>query len=119
MNRIKWILPAILVASLTFAWESNVSYKPPIANTDGSLLLEQELDFYILYCNDVEVAAIDSIIGQRTVLVDFGILPAGSYPCNLTVVNLDGIESAYSDPYVFIIGPKTPNAPTGLVILPQ
>ena len=119
MKRIKWILPAILVGSLVFAWEGNVSYIPPIANTDGTLLLEQELDYYTLYCEDIAVGTIDSIIGQRTVLFDFGGLASGNHSCNLTVTNLAGIESAYSEPYVFTIGPRTPNAPTGLVILPQ
>ena len=118
LKTLRWIIPIVLVASLTFAWEGNVSYIPPDANTDGTLLLEQELDFYTLYCEGAAIGTIDSIIGQRTVLYDFGALASGDHSCNLTVTNLAGVESAFSNTAVFTIGPRTPNAPTGLVILP-
>ena len=128
----KWILPLILIAGLTLDWNSNdhnwgitavfaqsngqvtISWTPPTQYTDGAPLLEQDLDFYTFYCNGVELAQIDSVIGTWTASVSTASLPEGTHTCTLRVTTLAGAQSGDSNPANFTIGPRVPMAPAGL-----
>ena len=108
-----------LLSTLVFAVDGNVGYTPPTENTDGSVLLEQDLDYYTFYCDGQPYATIDSIIGNRTAVVSLDGLTEGSHDCNLTVTALNGAESGASNSINFTIGPRVPNPPTGLTITLQ
>ena len=112
----KIALVTLLLGSLVFGWEGNISWDPPTENTDGTILLEQDLDFYTFFCDGVPLATIDSIIGTRTATVSTLSLAEGSHNCWLTVTALNGQESDPSEVRNFIIGPRVPGAPTNFVI---
>lgn len=107
------------LASLTFAFDGNVSWEPPTQYTNGDPLLEQDLDYYTMYCDGQPLTTIDSIIGQRTAVVDLTPLGEGTHDCTLTVTTLNGQESAHSNVASFTVGPRVPGAPTTLVITLQ
>jgi len=100
----------LLVASLTIGYEREVSWTPPTQYEDGSILLEQDLDYYTLYCDDEAVTTIDSIIGTRTALLDMPEAP-GTHECWLTVTSLAGEESAPSNVLSFMNQYPAPNPP--------
>lgn len=106
------------LSSLTFAWDANISWTPPLLYTDNAILLEQDLDYYTAYCDDVPVSVLDSIIGTWTRTVPFPD-SVGTHTCWLTATSLEGIESGPSNTYVFTIQPpaRTPMAP--VVVWPQ
>ena len=115
----KWTirLAALLaVSTLVFAAERQVSWLPPTMYTDGSALLEQDLDFYTLRCNGATIATIDSVIGTNTWTAPDGTFTPGDWSCTLSVTSVAGVESAESNPYVFTVGPLVPMAPINLVI---
>jgi hypothetical protein len=112
----RWAITIILIGSLTFALDQSVSWTPPIAYTNGNPLLEQDLDFYTIYCGGVEFVEIDSVIGTRTALIDFSPLGEGTHVCEMTVTALNGRESAPSNSANFTVGPRTPQAPQNFVI---
>lgn len=109
-----------LLVLLTFAMDGNISYQPPTGYTDGSALLEQDLDFYSWYCNDpvTPLVSFPSIIGTRVAIVP---LPTseGTHTCWLTVTAFNEQESGASNTINFTIGPRTPNPPTNLTIVIQ
>jgi hypothetical protein len=92
----------------------DISWEPPTEYTDGVALLEQDLDFYTLYCNDAELKQIDAIIGTHADTVDLTSLPTGDYTCHLTTTSLEAQESGPSNTINFILGPRVPMAPAGL-----
>ena len=110
------VIALALLASLTFANNWNVSWVPPTEYEDGSQLLEQDLDYYTLYCNNSPVATFDSIIGTTTAVLDTTGMAEGTYECYLTVTSISGLESAPSNVANFTIGPRTPLPPSGLTI---
>jgi hypothetical protein len=117
-NRVaKLSVIGVLLAALTFGYDRTVEWEPPTQYENGDALLEQDLDFYTLYCNAQPFVTIDSIIGQRTAIVDFGPLGEGTHECYLTVTALNGMESAPSNTANFTVGPRTPMAPTNFVIV--
>ena len=91
-----------------------ISWTPPSQYTDGFPLLEQELDFYTFSCDGAEVVAFDSIIGNKSYVVDLSGLPSGDYICHLTVTTLLAAESWPSNTITFTIGPRVPTAPANL-----
>lgn len=116
MKRAKWILPLILVSALTFSLDQTVSWTPPVAYTNGDPLLEQDLDFYTLYCSGAEFTQIDSIIGNSTAVIDFTPLGEGTHICYLTVTAVNGQESGPSNTANFTVGPRVPLGPQNFVI---
>lgn len=109
----KYILRAIALlglASITFAYERTITYIPPTFYTNGTPLLEQDLDFYTLYCDGMQLTTIDSIIGTWVATIDFPEQPGG-HDCYLTVTTLAGIESDPSNHYVFTSAHPIPMAP--------
>jgi hypothetical protein len=108
----------LLLAGLTFAFDVNLAWDPPTQYENGDALLEQELDFYSLFCNGdaVPFATIDSVIGTNTAIVNFSPLGEGTHTCHLTVTALNGQESDPSNDANFTVGPRTPGAPTNFVI---
>jgi len=126
---LQWIVAVSLLASLTIDYDRGftlraayaqqagsltISWTPPSQYTDGAPLLEQELDFYTLYCNGSEVKQIDMVIGDHTDVVDLTGLPTGDYACQLTTTTLLAAESGPSNSINFTIGPRVPMAPAGL-----
>ncbi len=126
---LQWTLALLLLGSLTFDYERGfhlkaayaqatgsltLSWTPPAFYTDGFPLLEQDLDFYTLYCNDVPVKQIDSIIGTSTDVLDLTTFASGDYACNLSVTDLPGAESGRSNDINFTIGPRVPGTPANL-----
>ncbi len=109
----KYIVRAIalvMLASVTLAYEETISWRPPIFYVDGTPLLEQELDYYNVYCDAELLVSLDSIIGTWTATVDFPDTP-GTHTCWLTVVTLLGEESDHSNTKVFTNLPPKPMAP--------
>jgi hypothetical protein len=106
----------LLLSGLVFGVDQSVTWVPPDAYENGDPLLEQDLDFYTLYCNGQPYSTIDNVIGQNTALIDFGPLGEGTHECYLTVTALNGMESAPSNTANFTVGPRTPGAPTNFVI---
>lgn len=118
MNYNKWIVLGILLSGLVFGIGSHtVDWDPPTEYENGDPLLEQDLDYYTLYCNDAAFVTIDNIIGQSSAVVDFSPLGEGTHTCYLTVTALNGMESAPSNTANFTVGPRTPMAPTNFVII--
>ncbi len=109
----------LMLSTLVFAIDRTVSWTPPTQNTDGSVLLEQDLDYYTFYCDGLEYVVIDSIIGTNTAVISLDGLTEGSHTCDLTVTSLAGVESGPSNSINFTIGPRVPNPPTGLAITLQ
>lgn len=101
----------VLLASLTLAYEKDISYTPPTLWTNGNVLLEQDLDYYTLYCDGVEWEVLDSIIGTWTRTVN---LPDadGDHTCYLTVTAMNGQESAASNNHVFTNQLRVPSPPS-------
>lgn len=118
MRYAKWIVPLLLICGLTLSWDRTVEWTPPVEYENGDVLLEQDLDFYSLYCNGstTPLVTIDSVIGTRTEIVDFSPLGEGTHTCHLTVTALNGEESGPSNDANFTVGPRTPGAPTNFVI---
>lgn len=118
MNRLIAIIALVLLASLVFSYDKTVTWQPPTQWTDGHELLEQDLDFYSLYCNGnpEPFVVIDNVIGNRSAVVDFTPLGTGTHVCHLTVTALNGEESDPSNEGNFIVGPRIPGAPTNFVI---
>jgi hypothetical protein len=112
----KFAFAALLLGSLTFAVDRTVEWVPPTEYENGDPLLEQELDFYTLYCNSEPFVTIDSVIGDRTAIVNFSPLGEGTHECYLTVTALNGEESGPSNTANFTVGPRTPMAPANFVI---
>jgi hypothetical protein len=107
----------LLVLSLTVqADDFTISWLPPTQYTDGTPLLEQELDFYTLYINGTGVVNLDVILGTWTANVT--ITEPGTHVLALTVTANNGVESNLSDTVNFTVGPRTPMAPVSLTILP-
>lgn len=107
----------LLVLSLTVqADDFTISWLPPTQYTDGTPLLEQELDFYTLYINGTGVVNLDVILGTWT--ADITITEPGTHVLALTVTANNGVESALSTPVNFTVGPRTPMAPINLTVLP-
>jgi hypothetical protein len=102
----------LLLASITFAFDRSISWTPPTFYVGGAPLLEQDLDFYTLYCDDVQLVTLDSIIGTWTATITFPDT-GGTHTCWLTVTTLAGIESDPSNTYVFTNQPpaRKPMAP--------
>jgi hypothetical protein len=88
----------------------SISWTPPTEYEDGAPLLEQELDYYTLYCNDIYLLDLDVIIGTWTADITFG--APGTYVCALTVTSLKGGESQPSNERVFLKGERVPLPPT-------
>jgi len=106
---------ALLLASLTVdADEFILKWTPPTQYTEGTVLLEQDIDYYTLYIDGVALTNFDSIIGQWSVSVTF--TEPGSYEGNMTVVTVNGAESDFSNPVNFTVGPRTPGAITNLTV---
>jgi hypothetical protein len=119
MNRkkiAKFSILAVLLGSLTFAYDRSVSWTPPDAYENGDPLLEQDLDFYTLYCNAQPFATIDNVVGTNTATIDFSPLGEGTHTCYLTVTALNGLESDPSNTQNFTVGPRKPGAPINFVI---
>lgn len=110
------ILALGLLSTLVFSFDRTVSWEPPVLWENGDPLLEQDLDFYTLYCNGQPFITIDNIIGQRTAVVDFAPLGEGTHVCHLTVTALNGMESGPSNTSNFTVGPRIPGAPQNFVI---
>jgi hypothetical protein len=119
MKNVVRVIALLLVSTLVFSLDGTVSWTPPVEYVDGTPLLEQELDFYTLYCDDVVVATIDNVIGQRSAVVDMSALTEGSHTCALTVTALNGQESGYSNIVNFTVGPRVPGVPADLTIILQ
>lgn len=100
----------VMLASITFASDNTINWVPPVFYTNGVPLLEQDLDYYILYCDGAVLQVIDSIIGTPTAQVH---LPKteGTHVCHLTVTTLVGVESGPSNEHVFTNQPLIPAAP--------
>ncbi len=101
----------LCLASITLAFERDISYTPPEFYVNGDVLLEQELDFYTVYCDDQVVTILDSIIGTWARTVDFPEITGASDTCWLTTTTLLGAESDPSNVKVFMGPPRTPMAP--------
>lgn len=111
------VIALLGLASITFAFDANISWTPPISYENGDALLEQDLDFYTLYCNGAPFVTIDSIIGTRSATVDMTALGEGTHSCALRVTALNGMESGDSNIVNFTIGPRVPNPPTLTLVL--
>ena len=116
MNKLVRLVALLLLSTLVFAIDRTISWTPPAFNTDGSVLLEQDLDFYTVYCDGVPLVSIDVIIGTHSAVISLDALTEGSHACVLTVTALNGQESAPSNTVNFTIGPRVPMPPTGLTI---
>lgn len=104
------ILACLLLGSLTIQADVfTISWLPPTQYTDGSPLLEQDLDYYTLYVDGFSTIYYDSIPGTYSQLHE--IVPAGTYELTLTVTSLEGVESGPSNMIVFTVGPRTPKPP--------
>ena len=134
---IQLVIVSILLSSLTFKFGTEggfalkaafaqtggiltINWQPPTMYTDGSALIEQDLDFYTFYCNGAELKQINSIIGTYTNGVDVTGLSEGGYTCHITVTTVPivpnvGTESGPSNTINFTIGPRVPMAPAGLI----
>lgn len=95
-----------LLSTLVFAIDRNISWTPPTQNTDGSVLLEQDLDFYTFYCDGLAYQSFDSIIGTNTAVISLDGLTEGTHICDLRVTALNGAESGPSNSVNFTIGPR-------------
>jgi len=102
-------------ASPTVACDSGCTLKwqPPTSYTDGTMLIEQDLDFYSFYCDDAHVMDFDAIVG--TWQADITFTQSGHYICGLTTTTLKGVESELSNTLTFTKGPRVPRPP---VLLP-
>jgi len=132
MRILKILIASVLLASLTIDWSQDegwglsyvqaadgqlhFSWSPPTQYTDGAPLLEQDLDFYTLKCDGVEIADIDNIIGTYSYSVPETGFASGDHSCVLTVTTLQGAESGDSNAVNFTIGPRVPMAPAGLTL---
>lgn len=121
MRYIKWAILLILIASITIQVDAQstttpcdisceLSWTPPTEYEDGSALLEQELDFYSVYCDGNHIMDFDSIIGTWTIEFSFGV--PGTYDCGLTTTALNEQESSLSNTKLFTKGPRVPKPPT-------
>jgi len=120
MNKSRALVRTLVLcglASLTFAYDGNVSYVPPSAYTNGDPLLEQDISHYAMYCNGAAFTTITSIIGTTTVVIDLTPLGEGTHSCTLRTVMLNGSTSADSNIASFTVGPRTPQAPTLTIVL--
>lgn len=109
----KYVVRAIallMLASITFAFDESISWTPPTFYTNGTALLEQDLDYYTLYCDGNKLVELDSIIGTWTATISFPDTP-GTYTCWLTTTTLLGVESSASNVKIFTNQPRTPMAP--------
>lgn len=100
----------LMLVSITFAFERDISWTPPTSYTNDAPLLEQELDYYTLFCDGTELVQLDSVVGTWTATIEFPDVPA-TYTCWLTTTTLLGVESAASNSNVFTYLPPTPMAP--------
>lgn len=114
----KRAIALLLLAGITLAYEREISWTPPVFYTNGAPLLEQDLDFYTLYCDGVQLVTLDSIIGTWTATIDFPDTP-GTHECWLTTTTLAGIESDPSNTYVFTNQPPTLTPMAPVVVWPQ
>lgn len=105
-----------LLATLTFAFDGNFQWQRPTAYTDGAPLLDQDIDFYSLYCNGTHMGDIENIGMTESWQAPVGFFAPGTYECHLTVTDINGQESEASNSVNFTVGPRVPNPPTGLVI---
>ena len=110
MKTVRALLVLVLLTSLTVQADIfSIEWVPPVEYTDGSQLLEQDLDYYTLYVDGVSTIFYDSIPGSYSELHE--IVPAGSYTIHLAVTTIEGVESGPSNTKVFTVGPRTPKPP--------
>lgn len=111
MKNVLRAIALLMLASLTFAYDSTINWQPPTQYTNGNQLLEQDLDYYTFYCDGVARQQMDSIIGTWSRVVD---IPEedGDHLCWITVTTLNGAESAPSNTKLFTNGTRVPNPPT-------
>ncbi len=116
--KIKLILAMLLVSPLVFGQAvKTFTWTPPIANVDGSPLIDADIASYNIYCNATLLSNVPNSSG--TDIYVSGDLPAGVYDCYATTMHINGEESADSNSTNFTVNLSVPGAPTGFtVILP-
>lgn len=112
----KRAIPFLLALWLTPVWADDfqICWQPPTQFVNGDPLLEQDLSYYTLYMNDVEVMSFDVIVGTWCVVWTTHV--EGTYFAKLTVTHVNGQTSDYSNTADFTLGPRTPGAPTNLTV---
>jgi hypothetical protein len=105
----------LLVAAMpVWADELLVEWTPPTQYTDGTPLLEQDLDYYTLHMNGAELLTLDAIVGTWSVVIT--VTEPGTHEFRLTVTDLNGQTSDMSNTATFTVGPRTPGVPTNLTV---
>jgi hypothetical protein len=98
-------------ATLTLTWT------PPTEYEDGTPLFEQDLDYYTVHINGQPVANLAVVVGTWT--ADIVITAPGTHDVNMTVTDLNGETSVFSNTQVFTVGPRTPKAPVITAVVVQ
>lgn len=113
--RAKWIVPIALLASITIDAQQvpttvTIGILPPTEFEDGSVLFEQDIETYHLYCDGAYIRDVPNDFTRRFT-VTASELGAGTHECALSD-RVGGIESVLSNTLSFSLGQRTPKAPT-------
>jgi len=91
-----------------------VCWNPPTSYEDGTPLLEQDLAEYTLYIDGSELLSFAVVVGTWCYVIT--VTEPGTYSATMTVTDIHGVVSDFSNAATFTIGPRTPGAPTNLTV---
>ena len=103
----KYILLLLLISFQAYAEVVDISFEPPTAREDGTLLSPSEIAGYGVFNDGVAISPTSLVFGVNTVAVD---LPYGRHNLTMTTVDTNGRESLYSVVFSFVLNanPKPP-----------
>ena len=90
----------LLIAFQVNAEIVDVSFEPPTAREDGTLLPASEIAGYGVFDDGIPIAPADMVFGVNTVAVD---LPYGRHNLTMTTVDTNGRESVFSTVFTFVL----------------
>jgi hypothetical protein len=109
-----------MAMSLSFSvFAKTVTWEAPTTRQDGKTLTIEELSHYNLYCDDVIVVEIPAVSSDgRYEVSEIELFSEyGTHPCTMTAVDTDGLESIQSNVVEVVWEPKSPSAPTIMLII--
>ena len=107
----------LLLSTNVLADTYTVNWTPPNQYEDQTPLYEQDLDFYTVFVNDIVVVYLDVIVGTWT--ADITVTQPGTHTLEMTVTDVNGMESGRSNMINFTVGPRTPMAPIVQTVVAQ
>lgn len=113
MNRLKWLLPLLLLSPLVFAiGEKTFDWTPPTQYEDASPLPQSDIASYDIECDgSLLVNVPNAPLNTDSYQAPPGTFAVGTHSCVAFTVTTEGVRSQPSNTVNFTVAPGVPNAP--------